>query len=52
MRYASRLVAGRWPVDRGMPLRQIQVGQQDPTGDGDAATVFEAAKFMASSRDK
>ncbi len=38
---ASRLVAGRWPVDRGMPLQQAQPGQ-----DADVEqppTVFEAA---------
>ncbi len=44
---ASRLVAGRWPVDRGMPLRQIRVGQATDPADSSAPAVFEAALSTA-----
>jgi putative ABC transport system permease protein len=37
----STLVSGRWPADRGMPLRQVRLGeQQDP---GAPPAVFEMA---------
>jgi putative ABC transport system permease protein len=39
---ATRLTAGRWPVDLGTQLQQIRVGQ-DTSGDQAPPTVFEAA---------
>ena len=40
---ASRLIDGRWPVDLGMPLQEIRVGQQTGGSDQAAPAVFEAA---------
>ena len=40
---STRLTAGRWPVDRGMQLQQIRVGQQTGDINQAAPTVFEAA---------
>jgi putative ABC transport system permease protein len=36
----ARLVAGRWPVDLGMPLKQVRIGDET---DATPPTVFEAA---------
>ncbi len=41
----SRLVSGRWPVDLGMPLRQLLIGQKPDTAS--PPTVFEAALSTA-----
>jgi putative ABC transport system permease protein len=48
---ATQLVSGRWPVDRGMPLRQAGPGVgADGTGDGtQAAPVILEAAFSAAS---
>ena len=40
---ASRLIDGRWPVDLGMPLKEIRVGQQTAETDQTPPNVFEAA---------
>ena len=40
---ASRLVEGRWPVDRQMPLKTVRVGQPVDPSTQAAPTVFEAA---------
>ena len=43
---ASRLTEGRWPVDLGTPLQQVQFGQ-DSGGDQAPPAVFEAALSTA-----
>ena len=40
---ATRLTAGRWPVDLGMQLQQIRVGQDTGATGQAPPTVFEAA---------
>lgn len=40
---ASRLVDGRWPADRGMPLQQVKLGDQNSADDQAPPSVFEIA---------
>ena len=42
---ATRLVEGRWPVDLGMPLRQVPIGgdPDEPGGEPAEPAVFEVA---------
>jgi putative ABC transport system permease protein len=44
---ASRLTAGRWPADRGMPLTQIRVGDEPAPVDESAPAIFEVALSSA-----
>ncbi len=44
---ATRLVAGRWPADLGMPLRQTFLGQDTDAIGQAPPTVFEAALSTA-----
>lgn len=37
----THLVGGRWPVDRGVPLRQVRIGSDDPLPS--EPTILEAA---------
>lgn len=45
---ATRLVSGHWPVDRGVPLRQVEAGiGSGAPGDGAEPVVLEAALSTA-----